>query len=105
MQRQLRRYHCIDALEILIVFEPNLDVRGQRRRWFWVYDRVGQIEFMDRLEIAADRLGDKGPGAVDPSSSRSGPPARDISAKTRWNLNAGRNVAACEPLLKVGVIN
>jgi hypothetical protein len=75
-------HHRIDALEVLIVLVPDLDIWG--RGWGWdrgLHGRIGQIERVHALQIVADSGCAKWHGSIDPRADPHRTPAFDITAE------------------------
>ena len=100
-----RRHHGVNAVEILIVFVSDLDAsRRLRREQVRGRDhRVAQIELVDGLQVAADGLGAKRHGAVDPGADEGRTPTFDVAAEAGRNFDRGVDVAALHARVQIGV--
>src|SRR6516165_7210217 len=59
---------------------------------------------MHALQIAADRLGNKRPRAIQPGGDPDGPPPRDIAPKAGRDFDAGTDLAVLETPLEIAII-
>src|SRR5690242_9737090 len=59
---------------------------------------------MDTLEVAADRLGAEGHGAVDPDADLDRPDSLDVAAETGRNLDRHRHLSALQALMQVAAV-
>ena len=101
----VRRHHRIDAVEILIVLEPDFDIGGRRRRRHRrLHGRIRQVQLMHALQIAANGFRPERHRAIDQRADPDRTSALDVAAEVRRDFNRGRDVSALETVVELGIV-
>ena len=69
-----------------------------------LHRRIGQIELVHGLQIAADRFGAERHRAIDPGADPRRAAALDVAAEAGRDFDGGLDVAALQALLEIGIV-
>ena len=103
--RHVGRDHRVNAVEVLVVLEADFDIGGRERCGNGrLHRRVGQVERVHRLHVAANGFGAERHRAIDPGAHRDRATSLDVAAEAGRDFDRGLDRAAPEPFLERVVV-